>query len=191
MNYLFLLLTLTQLSTQLPWPGSSSALVRRAHNFSPYSSSFRRVSSHSSRRLGRRQTEGSGSIINNAYLKYLLPITFGDQTLDAEIDTGSSDTWLIQSGFQCYQTFDRSSESFTGLESPIDCNFGGTYTPDAEFEPIEGVEQLSCYGQTETTLRCVEGPLGITPVTICGLTVPEQTVGAPDQVSDLLENNSH
>jgi hypothetical protein len=190
MNYLFLLLTLTHLSTQLPWPGLSSNLVRRAHNYSPYTSSFRRVSSHSSRRLGRRQTEGSGSIIDNAYLKYLLPITFGNQTLDAEIDTGSSDTWLIQSGFQCYQTYDQSSASFTGLEAPIDCNFGGTYTPDAEFEPIAGIEQLSCYGQSESTLRCVEGPLGTTPVTICGLTVSEQIVGAPDLVSNL-ENNSH
>jgi aspergillopepsin I len=117
-------------------------------------------------------------------LKYLLPIAFGNQTLDAELDTGSSDTWLIQTGFQCYDTADQTTNTFSSPEPASSCNFGGTYSPDAAFEPEEGLFQLSCYGSSaENTQRCVGGEVGVTSVTLCGLTVPQQLVGAPNNSS--------
>jgi hypothetical protein len=184
MKCLCLLLALTQVSVQLPQPGPLSKLVTRAHTVSPYSSSLKHLSQHSSSRLSRRQSQGSGSIIDNKRSKYLLPITFGTQTLNAELDTGSSDTWLIQTGFQCYETAIQSTNTFSSPEPASACNFGGTYSPDATFEPVDGFYQLSCYGTSaENTQRCVGGEIGVTSVTLCGLTVPQQLVGAPTRVS--------
>lgn len=185
MQYLFILLACIQLSSQLPHPGLFSSLVPREHISSPYTSKLLRRSSSTSQRLGKRQatTSGSAQITDNEGIKYLIPISFGSQTFLSEIDTGSSDTWLMQTGYQCYQTYDTSSDSFTGPESESNCNFSPTYTPDADFEIISEIFQFGCYGQSgESSLRCVEGPLGYTSVTIAGLTVPQQIVGAPNQV---------
>lgn len=184
MKCLCLLLALIQLSVQLPRPGPPSDLVPQTHTVSPYSSNLKRLSHRSSPRLDRRQTQGSGSIIDNERSKYLLPITFGSQTLDAELDTGSSDTWLIETGFQCYETADQSTNTFSSPQPASSCNFGGTYNPDATFEPVNGLYQLSCYGTSaENTQRCVGGEVGVTSVTLCGLTAPQQLVGAPNLVS--------
>src|SRR4051812_28717207 len=178
MKSLSILLVFAQLSVQLPHAGVSPPLVSRGHTYSPYSSDIKRL--------------GSGSIIDNERVKFLLPITFGDQTLDAELDTGSSDTWLIRTGYLCYNTFNLSSQSFVTAEPPGDCNFGPTYTPGPDFTPIPGIFEESCYGsESEGTSRCVVGPFGTTSVTICGLTIPQQVVGAPDLVSYARETNCH
>jgi hypothetical protein len=77
-----LLLIFAQLPVQFPHAGPSPSLVSRGHTYSPYTSSIKRLA--------------SGSMIDNEHMKFLLPITFGDQTLDAELDaeldTSSSDT---------------------------------------------------------------------------------------------------
>ena len=44
-----------------------------------------------------------------------MPITLGNQTLNDETDTGSSDTWLVQTGFQFYHTYDNTSGLFVGI----------------------------------------------------------------------------
>jgi len=163
------------LAAAIPVVERSLNLSPRDHTVSPYTSSIkRRVHNKPHPLLRKRQT--TASIVDNEQLKFLLPITFGTQTLDAELDTGSSDTWLIQSGFTCYSsnTFSASSEL-----TESQCNFGGTYTPDSTFTPLSGVTQLSCYGDGA---RCVAGPLGYSSVSLCGLTIPSQLVGVPSQV---------
>ena len=180
MHWLFILPSLFHFSLQAPSPPPepSSSLVSRAYMQSPHTTSLkRRLYYNAKQRRSKRQTTTSATIIDNTQLRFLVPISFGDGgTLDAELDTGSSDTWLIQTGFQCYSS---NSFSATSLEPQSYCNFGGTYSPGSTFEAINGVHQRSCYGNGA---RCVAGPLGWTSVTIAGVTVPQQVVGAPNQV---------
>lgn len=57
--------------------------------------------------LNRRQSSGNSTsggittISNPQQLAYVAEVTWGNQTFDMLLDTGSSDTWLLQEGFQC------------------------------------------------------------------------------------------
>ena len=177
MMYWLIVLSLLLACTHQRPNDSPSALELRSHSLSPYSAPLKRryrtLPRHS---LLTRQKPAS--LIDNIQQRFLIPIKFGGgPILDAEVDTGSSDTWLIQTGFQCY---DSSSFSPDGLVDESDCNFGGTYTPDFGFTPLQGVHLQACYGNGA---RCVQGPLGTAYVTIAGLLVPHQVVGTPNQVS--------
>ncbi|KAJ9617104.1 hypothetical protein H2200_000825 [Cladophialophora chaetospira] len=164
-NLLLPLAFFVSLSLQLPHHRS---LQRRGYETSSYSSSLSR----------------SGNIIDNQKQKYLFPVTVGGQTLDLELDTGSSDTWIIQTGFQCWYTYDSDAGEFTTSESEDYCNFGTTYSPGAEFQVDNSVYQRTCYGTaSESTLRCIQGPMGTALVSIAGLDVPDQLIGAPNMSS--------
>ena len=194
MKSLSLLLLFTQLSTQLPWPQGSSELVSRGHTYSPHTSNLKRMAPSTSRSLRRRQwgdwgdgkpstTGGSAAIIDNERLKYLLPVTIGNQTLDLEIDTGSSDTWAIQTGFKCFKTSNTSTFAFLTPEPDSFCNFGPSFTPGESFQPLNSIVQYSCYGQgNEGTKRCVGGEFGKVTVNILVVQIPQQIVGAPKNV---------
>lgn len=114
--------------------------------------------------------------------RYLLLVEVEGQSFFLEIDTGSSDTWIIQDGFDCYKTFDTDTFEFTETQSEGACNFGANYFPGPGYEKLPEVFQLSCYGQTETTKRCVAGPLGLVEMSFAGYTVKDQVLGAPSQV---------
>ena len=59
-------------------------------------------SHHQRRALNRRQSTGNITTISNPQqLAYVAEVTWGNQTFDMLLDTGSSDTWLLQEGFQC------------------------------------------------------------------------------------------
>jgi hypothetical protein len=64
-------------------------------------------SSHQRKTLNRRQLTGNSTsggnttISNPQQLAYVAEVTWGNQTFDMLLDTGSSDTWLLQEGFQC------------------------------------------------------------------------------------------
>jgi hypothetical protein len=153
------------LSVQLPRPNTANPLQKRYQTTS-YSTSFSR----------------SASIIDNQRQKYLFPIQIGSSSLDVELDTGSADTWVIQTDFSCYQTYN-SNQGYINAEDASYCNFGETYTPGDEFTPVEDLFQLTCYGEsTEQTLRCVSGPFGWAPISMAGLDVPQQLIAAPNMV---------
>ncbi|KIW68715.1 hypothetical protein PV04_04639 [Phialophora macrospora] len=151
-------------SVQLPLSNKPKNLQRRGYDVSQFSASLTRA----------------GNIIDNEKLKYLFPIDIGGSTFNIEVDTGSSDTWIIQTGFECYESY-VNAQGFVTSEPASECNFGPTYPPGDEFSPIEGIVQLSCYGEsTENTLRCVEGPFGYAAVSVGGLDIPQQVIGAPN-----------
>ena len=64
-------------------------------------------SHHQKKTLNRRQSTsnntsgGITAISNPQQLAYVAEVTWGNQTFDMLLDTGSSDTWLLQEGFQC------------------------------------------------------------------------------------------
>ena len=168
-SLLFFLALFISLSVQLPHPATSRSLQRRGYDTSQFSSGLAR----------------SGSVTDNQKQKYLFPVTVGGQTLNLELDTGSSDTWIIQSGFECFYTFDEDAQEFTTSESEEYCNFGSTYSPGSEFQVDDSIFQQTCYGtSSESTLRCIQGPMGTALVTVAGLDVPQQLIGAPNLVGD-------
>ncbi|KAL8946423.1 MAG: hypothetical protein Q9222_007184 [Ikaeria aurantiellina] len=100
-------------------------------------------------------------------IQYFTNITFGTETFEAVVDTGSSDTWLVQTGFQCVDV----GTLITYPEA--ECAFGPTYTPSSTFKQIPGENFQITYGDGET----LTGILGTEDVTLGGITVKNQEVG--------------
>jgi len=186
MKYLCEIAALCPLTLAMPFleRSSSAALSRRGHIVSPYSTYMKRQrhSNPHPRLFHRRQTIKSQNLIDDEQIRFLIPITWGSQTLDAEFDTGSTDVWLAESNFTCYSNY--SQGSFTGPTDSSTCNFPNTYTPDSDFKPYEGVTFTDCYG-SDSDGRCVSGQYGSVDVTIAGLTIPDQSVGSGSMVKVL------
>ena len=169
-KYFLLLAIFACVSVQLPQPGSAPALRRRSHPISNYTSLLtkgRPGTSDFERRGDNKLSGGGGYIVGISRQKYLFPLSLGTETFDVELDTGSSDTWLMGTGFQCYDNI-TSDFNFTGPVAQSKCNFGATYTPGADFSTWKNIVEISCYGNG---YRCVSGPFGHVDVTIAGVTV--------------------
>ncbi|KAI9648144.1 hypothetical protein NHQ30_002776 [Ciborinia camelliae] len=88
-------------------------------------------------------------------------ITFGSQTFEVIVDTGSSDTWLVETGYSCIDLDTGKSTT----EST--CAFGPTYTKDSTFKTISGEEFSIEYGDGEY----LTGVMGKESVTFAGIDV--------------------
>lgn len=133
------------------------------------------VTSQRSRHAKSLQREGHGNgTVGLAALTpyqdivYFTDITFGTETFRAVVDTGSSDTWLIQSGFQCASVGRRP----TALPESA-CEFGPPYTISSTFEQVQGENFNISYSDGET----LTGIVGTEHVTLGGITVKNQEVG--------------
>ncbi|KAB8304306.1 hypothetical protein EYC80_003717 [Monilinia laxa] len=91
--------------------------------------------------------------------EFATDITFGTQTFEVIVDTGSSDTWLAETGFSCIDL--DTGESTTEAT----CGFGPTYTKDSTFKAISGEEFEIEYGDGEY----LTGVLGSQSVTFAGI----------------------
>lgn len=100
-------------------------------------------------------------------------VQFGNQTFQLVLDTGSSDTWVIQTGFQCYNATDNT-------EVPPDvCNYGNaSYNISSTFEQIDDEYFGVYYGAGPVT-----GFTGYEEVTLGGIKVKRQQVGIVDESS--------
>jgi hypothetical protein len=105
-------------------------------------------------RLGRRQVAG---LDHRTQIDYLANVTFGSQTFELNIDTGSSDTWVAGHGFQCLTD---------------SCEFGPQYQGPGTFDPIDNLYLNITYGDATNVI----GPMGYENVTVAGITVPNQIV---------------
>ncbi|KAL8965454.1 MAG: hypothetical protein Q9183_003844 [Haloplaca sp. 2 TL-2023] len=101
---------------------------------------------------------------------YYTNITFGDQSFQAVVDTGSSDTWLVRSGFDCANVQTRDPVE------PAACKFGPAYTLSSTFDTIEGQNFNIGYGDGEIAT----GIVGYEDVTLAGITVNRQEVAVVD-----------
>ncbi|KAH8651419.1 aspartic peptidase domain-containing protein, partial [Xylariales sp. PMI_506] len=104
-------------------------------------------------------------------------VSFGNQTLQLLADTGSSDTWALTVGAQCFGADLNGSDPL-----PLsDCNYPNiTYDPTASssFSQIANETLGAHYGG-----GIALGIVGIEDVTVAGITVPGQTVGVVDKTS--------
>lgn len=88
-------------------------------------------------------------------------IEVGTKNFTVVVDTGSSDTWLVKTGFTCSKT-------------GADCEFGPTYTESSTFQAIANEN----YEQTYTDGEYLFGAYGKEQVTVAGVTVKEQQIAA-------------
>jgi aspergillopepsin I len=100
-------------------------------------------------------------------VEFLTQITFGTTAVDVIVDTGSSDTWLIQSNFKCV-------DASGTAQAQSACNFGPTYPGTFGSNKIPNANFNISYGDGEF----VTGDFGTEDITLAGITVPSQTVSA-------------
>ncbi|MCJ1401797.1 hypothetical protein MMC11_005014 [Xylographa trunciseda] len=99
---------------------------------------------------------------------FLTNVTFGTQTFEAVIDTGSSDTWLVEKGFQCFNVTNGDSVP------EAECAFGSDgYSPSSTFSQIPNENFNISYADGEMLI----GIVGTEQVTLAGITVDNQEVG--------------
>ncbi|KAJ7860410.1 aspartic peptidase domain-containing protein [Mycena olivaceomarginata] len=93
---------------------------------------------------------------------------FDQETFTAIVDTGSSDTWLINKDFKCF--------NLTGFpESTETCGFGS-----AGFDTNASSTFQSFPKSASTFREFLSGGLGFDTVSVGGLTVTQQEIGVPD-----------
>lgn len=102
----------------------------------------------------------------NAYgTQYAVDLLFGDTPMQVYLDTGSSDTWVVQEGYSC---IDFSGED----QAEAACGFGPGYAGDFQYGAIPGQHIYILYGDGEM----VYGPVGYNDITVGNITVKKQEV---------------
>ena len=100
-------------------------------------------------------------------LVYTTGIEIGGETFTAVIDTGSSDTWIVENNFTCTK----------GAQSA--CEFGTPYTRSSTFSPIANENFEISYADGEF----LDGIFGKEKVTLAGVTVNNQQIAVVEEAS--------
>ena len=93
--------------------------------------------------------------------EFATTVEFGTETFESIVDTGSSDTWLVETGFSC------ANISNSAPLSEADCNFGPTYNVTDTFTEIPDENFNITYGDGEF----LTGIMGYEDVTLAGIKV--------------------
>ena len=142
------------------------SLSPRSIATSEYVLSLTRVAN--SKKVNARLLYGQAPLIfGDGGWDFLTGISFGTQTFDVVVDTGSSDTWLVSSGFTCL------SQVANVTVPEADCLFGPLYTIDNSFTQILDENFHIRYADGEY----LDGILGYDSVKLAGITVSHQEVG--------------
>ncbi|MCJ1231977.1 hypothetical protein MMC12_008658, partial [Toensbergia leucococca] len=99
---------------------------------------------------------------------YLVTINVGGQSFKADIDTGSSETWLVGPEFECSLGHGNTIRS--------ECKFGPSYKPTSSFRTLDEVLSIA-YGDNDGA----NGILGLERVTFAGITVEHQRIGVANK----------
>ena len=104
---------------------------------------------------------------------FLTGIEFGSESFQAVVDTGSSDTWLAETGFSCYDVA-------TGNSEPESyCAFGPPYNVSSTFKQIPNENFNISYADSEV----LTGIVGTERVTLAGITVKNQQIALVDNAA--------
>ncbi|KAK5000088.1 hypothetical protein LTR66_000988 [Elasticomyces elasticus] len=105
--------------------------------------------------------------------RFDVEVQFGNQTFLLLLDTGSSDTWVLQTGWQCINATDNS------VLPQATCAYGNkTYDITSTFEQIPNEWLGVQYG-----IGVATGVMGYEDVTLGGITVRHQEVGIANRVT--------
>jgi hypothetical protein len=104
----------------------------------------------------------------NRQVEYLLNVTAGGNNYSLIIDTGSSDTWFVKNGFECYDYLRR--------KVPVaECQFGPEFKGDFPGGPIKDLQFNVSYGNGYNGPN-LDGEYGYADLTLAGVTVPKQQI---------------
>ena len=98
--------------------------------------------------------------------EFITSMDFGTETFELLVDTGSSDTWLAETGFQCLDQYSDAAEP------EYYCMFGSTYNTSDTFRAISNENFNITYGDGEF----LTGIFGLEKVTLGGITVDSQQI---------------
>jgi hypothetical protein len=123
-------------------------------------------------RLDKRQTSipVKGIQQSNVNLVYTTTLKIGDQDLLVTLDTGSSDTWFVTSGFKC---LNKSNKRDIAVAK---CKFGKPYSKSSSFSQVTGQVFNTSYADRSF----VSGIMGTEKVTIGNITIAKQPMGFVD-----------
>ncbi|CAJ0542541.1 Ff.00g001300.m01.CDS01 [Fusarium sp. VM40] len=151
---------------------SSSSLILAA----AFLTTARRVSS-SSFPLRHRASEQS----NPAPLRateygtiYDVEVQFGNQSFFLLVDTGSSDTWVLETGYQCINS------SNNLMQPQANCQYASSYNLSSSFQ----VKDNQTFGVKYGT-GIAMGMVGYEDLTMGGIKVANQTVGIVNSTNDI------
>ncbi|KKA27648.1 hypothetical protein TD95_001230 [Thielaviopsis punctulata] len=100
--------------------------------------------------------------------EFATAITIDGESYDVIVDSGSSDTWLVQKNFSCVDV------DTSAAEPESECNFGKTFSVNSKtFTKIPNENFNIGYGDGEF----LTGYLGTQDITVAGITVKNQTMG--------------
>ena len=123
---------------------------------------------HHPLRLGSsilRASRGAVSLITQ--------MSFGNQTFNMLVDTGSSDLWLANTSFKCFKGNDSEvPQASCGIEPLYD------YQTDRLFTEIPNEKFLAGY-ELNGIVSCIVGKV---EVTLGGITVENQEIGVVNQM---------
>lgn len=152
--------------------------VESAKGYNPRSAAFALAADNT--------TASTGLISLYEGEEFATGITIGGQSFQVIVDTGSSDTWVVESDFLCVDV---------QTEEPLnqtDCGFGPAYTSTSTFQQIPNVNFNITYGMDLTSFlfprlirafigdgEFLSGIFGYENTTLAGLTV-NQTIALVD-----------
>ncbi|PMD38215.1 acid protease [Hyaloscypha variabilis F] len=112
--------------------------------------------------IGNGSTTGLTSLFTGE--EFAAEVEFGTETFELIVDTGSSDTWVVETGFVCTDltTGKTTTEAY--------CDFGPYYTKSSTFTAISGETFSIEYGDGEY----LTGIMGTEEVTVAGITVDQE-----------------
>ncbi|KAL5338209.1 aspartic peptidase domain-containing protein [Aspergillus crustosus] len=123
--------------------------------------------------LRRRSNNATVSMLSTSYgTVFDVETTIGGQTFQLMVDSGSSDTYVMESDFQCI-------DGSSGLQQPqADCLYDvdKTYNISSTYEEIPNQIFGIQYGD-----GIASGVMAFEEVTVAGITVPRQRVGVADK----------
>ncbi|KAF7971938.1 hypothetical protein HWV62_19387 [Athelia sp. TMB] len=181
----FLVLALAAVSAQSyeirrTAPATSGALATevlpRAQYLLPLTGKAPRSKAKKAALSALTKTSSYTAVLAGSYYdqEYLTDITIGGQAFKVIVDTGSSDTWLAEKGFKCF--------NLTSYPEPQStCAFGSLYDPSkSKTYALDPNRNFNIsYGDGEF----LTGTVAFETVTVGGLTVKKQEIGVVNKAA--------